>query len=78
MKSGKEPSQLNPKQTVQAGNGNEAELESGDKSSQSDSADGKKSQQMTAENMTKSVSETTVANKPELVTQATEGEKDTK
>ncbi|XP_049645493.1 THUMP domain-containing protein 1 [Suncus etruscus] len=78
VKSGKEPSQLNSKQTVQAGNGNEAELESGDKSSQSDSADGKKSQQMTTENTTKSVSETTVANKPELVTQATEDEKDPK
>ncbi|XP_055994894.1 THUMP domain-containing protein 1 [Sorex fumeus] len=79
VKIGKEPSQP----AVQAGNGDEAKLESEDQSSQNDSADGKNSQQVAAENTeepgeTRPMSETTVIStedKPELVSQAPEDSK---
>ena len=74
-------SQLNPKQAAQTGNGKEAKLESGDKSSQNDPAEGKNNQ-VVPENSeelgpTESISETHVVNegvaKPELARQVTEG-----
>lgn len=81
VKSAKDPSQLNPKQPVQAGNGKEAKLESGDKSSQHDPVEGKNNQQVVPENneelgQIKPRSETQVVNdggaKPELESQVTE------
>ncbi|XP_059234954.1 THUMP domain-containing protein 1-like [Mustela nigripes] len=81
VKSAKDPSQLNPKQSVQAGNGKEAKLESGNKSNQHDPAEGKNNQQAVPENneelgQTKPRSETQVVNeggaKPELESQVTE------
>ena len=78
MKSAKDPSQLNPKQPAQAGNGKEAKLEPGDKSN--DPAEGK-NQQVVPENnedlgQTKPRSEIQVVNeggaKPELESQVTE------
>ncbi|XP_001500732.1 THUMP domain-containing protein 1 [Equus przewalskii] len=80
VKSAKDPSQLNSKQTAQAGNG--AKLESGDKSHQNDSAEGTNNPQVVPENreepeQTKPISETEVVNeggaKPELGSQVTEG-----
>lgn len=49
VKSAKDPSQLNPKQPVNAGNGKEAKLESGDKSNQHD-PEGTNNQQVVPEN----------------------------
>lgn len=81
VKSAKDPSQLNPKQSVQAGNGKEAKFESGNKSNQHDPAEGKNNQQAVPENneelgQTKPRSETQVVNeggaKPELESQVTE------
>lgn len=82
VKSAKDLSQLNPKQAVQTGNGKEAKLESGDKSSENDPAEGKNNQQVVPENIeelgpTESISETHLVNegvsKPELASQVTEG-----
>ncbi|XP_043416293.1 THUMP domain-containing protein 1 [Prionailurus viverrinus] len=82
VKSAKDPSQLNPKQPAQAGNGKEAKLESGDKSNQNDPAEGKNNQQVVPENNeelghTKPRSETQVVSEgganPELESQVTEG-----
>ncbi|XP_065780533.1 THUMP domain-containing protein 1 isoform X1 [Muntiacus reevesi] len=82
VKSAKDLSQLNPKQAAQTGNGKEAKLESGDKSSRNDPAEGKNNQQVVPENSeelgpTGSISETHVVNegvaKHELASQVTEG-----
>ncbi|XP_004604329.2 THUMP domain-containing protein 1 [Sorex araneus] len=81
-KSEKELSQ-STEQAEQAGNGDEAKLESEDKSNQNDSADGTNSQQVATENSeepgeTKPAIETTVLNagdEPELVSQAPEDSK---
>ncbi|XP_004474129.1 THUMP domain-containing protein 1 [Dasypus novemcinctus] len=84
VKSAKDLSQLNPKQTVQARNGKEAKLESGDKSNQSDPAEGKNNQQVVPENseevgQTETKSEIQLVNeggaKPELASQVTEESK---
>jgi len=81
VKSVKDPSQLNPKQPVQAGNGKEAKLESGDKLNRHDPAEGTNNQQGVPENneglgQAKPRSETQVVNeggaKPELESQVTE------
>ncbi|XP_014652471.1 PREDICTED: THUMP domain-containing protein 1 [Ceratotherium simum simum] len=81
VKSAKDPSQLNPKQAAQAGNGREAKLESGDTSNQNDPAEGTNNQQVVPANseeleQTKPISETQVVNeggaKPELASQVTE------
>lgn len=81
VKSAKDLSQLNPKQAVQTGNGKEAKLESGDKSSENDPAEGKNNQQVVPENSeelgpTESISETHLVNegvaKPELASQVIE------
>ncbi|XP_004373366.1 THUMP domain-containing protein 1 [Trichechus manatus latirostris] len=78
VKSAKDLSQLNPKQAAPVGNGREAKLESGDKSSQSDPAEGKCNQEEVPGNseevkQTKPMSETQVVNeggsKPELGSQ---------
>ncbi|XP_064435693.1 THUMP domain-containing protein 1-like [Mirounga angustirostris] len=81
VKSVKDPSQRNPKQPVQAGNGKEAKLESGDKLNQHDPAEGTNNQQVVPENneelgQAKPRSETQVVNeggaKAELESQVTE------
>lgn len=80
-KSAQDPRPLDPKQAAQAGNGEEAKLEAGDRSNQNDPADGKNSQQALEnseeQGQAKPVSETQVAHeegaKPELASQVTEG-----
>ncbi|KAI5139921.1 THUMP domain-containing protein 1 isoform X2 [Manis pentadactyla] len=81
VKNAKDPSQLHPKQAAQARNGQEAKLESGDKSDQNDPEE-KNNQQAVLENseeleQSKPMSETQVVTeggtKPELASEVTEG-----
>ncbi|KAM5331645.1 THUMP domain-containing protein 1 [Glossophaga mutica] len=81
VKSAKDPPQLNFKQTVQAGNGKEAKLETGDKSNQNDPAEEKNNQKVVPKSseelgQTKPISEVSMANegeaKPEFASQVTE------
>lgn len=79
VKSAKDSPQLNSNQAAQAGNGEEAKVEAGDRSNQNDQAEGENNQPENTEELgqTKPVSETQVANeggvKPELASQVTEG-----